>query len=85
MITRKLIFTFQDGHIIERDLMPVVKDAPLGAGANNEFYENLALQSMTMGIIDTDTKSKTYLKVYSPCFVKHIEIIFTDTNKQAEA
>lgn len=85
MITRKLIFTMQDGYVIERDLMPVVKDAPLGAGADNAFYENIALQSMTMGIIDTDSKSKTYLKVFSPCFVKSIEIVFADTNKPAEA
>lgn len=85
MINKKLVFTFNDGSTLERDLSPVERDAPLGAGANHEYYLNIAVQSCSMGVLETETQSKMYAKVLPPSSIKSIEIIFTDTNKQAEA
>lgn len=85
MIKKELVFSFLDGTTLRRDLSPVERDAPLGAGANHEYYLNIAVQSCQMGVLETETQSKTYSKVLPPSSIKHVEIIFTDTNKQVEA
>lgn len=85
MIKKKMVFTLFDGSQIERDLSPVERNAPLGAGANDPYYGDIAFQASMMGVIEKETATKAYTKIFLPMAIKHVEIIFTDTSKQAEA
>lgn len=86
MIKKKFVFTFIDDTTETREIpVEFQQKAPLGAGANDQFYGDIAFQACMMGFVEKSTASKQYCKIKMPMSVKHVEIIFEDTSKQAEA
>jgi hypothetical protein len=72
---KKLVIVCIDGRIIERDITSV-KDAPIGATANDQFYAKLCQAISASGYTDPDTVTETNYTHLAPSQIKTVSVTF---------